>query len=152
MALSLQALAEVCSEDIMYDHALSAFDQALFGLEAASGLPLRAMVIHDRAACVARRAERTSDPAALDRAEAAFRAQLSAGSAAADPVAWAVTQLALARVYDIRAAFEGDLAPPSETAFALVEAQEVFQEQGLKALADLAEDALRRIRAGLKAH
>lgn len=147
MALSLQSLAEVCGDDIMYDHALAAFDQAVFGLEAAPTLPLRAMVIHDRAACVARRAERKRDPVALDRAEAAFRAQLTGGSAATDPIAWAVTQLALARVYDIRATFEGDLAPPSETAFALTEAQDVFQEHGLKALADLAEDALARLRA-----
>jgi hypothetical protein len=109
------------------------------------------MVIHDRAACVARRAERTGDPAALDRAEASFRAQLSGGTAVSDPISWAVTQLALARVYDIRAVFEGELAPPSETAFALTEAQEVFQEHGLKALADLAEDALVRIRRALRA-
>jgi hypothetical protein len=151
MALSLQSLAEVCGDDIMYDHALSAFDQAIVGLEAAPGLPLRAMVIHDRAACVARRAERTGDPAALDRAEASFRAQLASGAAAADPIAWAVTQLALARVYDIRAELEGDLAPPSETAFALTEAQDVFQEHGLRALAEVAADALARIRAGSKA-
>jgi len=151
MALSLQSLAEVCGDEGLYDHALAAFDQAIVGMEAAAGLPLRAMVLHDRAVCVARQAERTGDGAALDRAESAFRAQLSARTAPADPVAWAVTQLALARVYEIRAVMEGDIAPPTETAFALTEAQEVFAEHGLKALGELAGDALARIRQGSRA-
>lgn len=145
MGLGLQALTETV-EETAYDHALSAFDQALVALAPVPALPLRAMVIYDRAGCVASRAERRGDLAALARAEAEFKAELARRGAAADPVAWAVAQLALARVYEARAELVGDEAPPPETAIALTEAFEVFTEQGLKTLAEAADAGLAKFR------
>jgi hypothetical protein len=137
MGLGLQV------EETAYDHALSAFDQALVALAPVPALPLRAMVIYDRAGCVASRAERRGD---LARAEAEFKAELARRGAAADPVAWAVAQLALSRVYEARAELVGDEAPPPETAIALTEAFEVFTEQGLKTLAEAADAGLAKFR------
>jgi len=142
MGLGLQALTETV-EETAYDHALSAFDQALVALAPVPALPLRAMVIYDRAGCVASRAERRGD---LARAEAEFKAELARRGAAADPVAWAVAQLALSRVYEARAELVGDEAPPPETAIALTEAFEVFTEQGLKTLAEAADAGLAKFR------
>jgi hypothetical protein len=145
MGLGLQALTDTVEESA-YDHALASFDQALVALAPVPSLPLRAMVIHDRAGCVASRAERRGDLAGLDRAEAEFKAELARRGAAADPVAWAVAQLALARVYEARAALEGNEAPPPQTAIALSEAFEVFTEQGLKTLAEAADAGLAKFR------
>jgi hypothetical protein len=145
LALALTALAEAVDDEGLYDHALAAFDQALAVLEPARTLALRALAAHDRAACVARRAERAGDATALAQAESAFRAELAARDASADPVAWAVTQLALTRVYAARAELSGG-ALPGDATVALTEALDVFTERGLKSLAEAAQNALERLK------
>jgi len=152
MGLGLQALAEACGDEGLYDHTLAAFDQTLVAMAQTPALPLRALVIHDRAACVARRAEKAGDLVGLARAEAEFKSELARRGASADPIAWAVAQLALARVYEARAELKGEAGPPPETGFALAEAFEVFTEEGLKALAELAQDGLARLRDGSRAN
>jgi tetratricopeptide (TPR) repeat protein len=148
---ALEALAEACGDDGLLDHALAAFDQAMVVLEPSHARALRASAAYDRAACVARRAEREGDAKALARAEAAFRAELSRDGGEVDPVSWAVAQLALARVYDARAALQGEASRPPEAAVALTEALDVFVEQGLKTLAEAAQAALERLRGEAEA-
>ena len=146
LAMALTALAEAVDDDNLYDHALAAFDQALAVLEPVRALALRAVTAHDRAACVARRAERRGDARALAQAELSFRAELAVRDAGADPVAWAVTQLALTRIYIAQAELLGGTPPPPEAAMALTEALEVFTERGLKTLAGTAQDQLTRLK------
>jgi hypothetical protein len=145
LAHALQALGEVCDEDGLFDHSIAAFDQAEAALAAVPELILSSLTAHDRAAAEARRAERTGDLVALDRAENAFRRQLGEGKA---PVAWAVAQMALARIYEIRAGITGDLSERPVAAFALAEAKAVFAERGLKILTETADAGLKRLQAG----
>ena len=105
--------------------------------------PLRSVIAYDRAACLARRAEKSGDAFALAEAEAVFRTDLAARSAHADPVGWAVVQLALARVYPARAERRGELA---DAAFALTEALEVFTDHGQATLAQTTLATLEKVR------
>jgi tetratricopeptide (TPR) repeat protein len=146
LALSLQSLAEASEDSGLFDHAMAVFDQALVSSAATPSLPLRAVLIYDRTACLALRSERTGDLAGLGRAESSFRMELSRRTAESDPVSWAVAQLALTRLYEVRAQLKGAPSPP-ETAVALTEAADVFAEHGLATLARQAEDALARLRA-----
>ena len=146
LALALQAAAEIVGENELYAAALKAFNHALDQLQT-PGLPYRAVVTHDRAACLARQAERSGDVQALAAAEAAFKAQLLTPSVGADPVAWAVIQISLARIYESRAELLGDCGERADAAFALAEALDVFAERGLKSLAEIAAAALERLRA-----
>ena len=146
LGLALTALAEATEDDGLYDHAIAAYDQALAHLDALPGLALRALAAHDRAACLARRAERSGDARALARAEAAFRDELKVRSAATDPVAWAVTQLALIRIYVAQAELPGGATPPASAAVALTEALDVFTERGLKTLAEAGQDLMVRLK------
>ena len=94
LGLALQAMGEACDEDALFDRAVEAFSPALEALDTVPALPFRAIAAHDGAACLARRAERLGDLIALEQAELVFRNALKARTAAADPVAWAVTQMA----------------------------------------------------------
>jgi tetratricopeptide (TPR) repeat protein len=146
LALSMQALAEASGETKLYASAITAFDHALS--EAPNGAaPFRSMAAYDRAACMARRAERSGDLAALAEAEAAFRADLVQRSAGKDPVAWAVVQIGLARIYEARADLTGAANEIADAAFALSEALDVFAERGLRSLSDVALTALDRLKA-----
>jgi hypothetical protein len=147
LGLAWQSLGEACDEDALFDRAISAFAPALEALDDQPLLPLRAIVAHDGAACLARRAERRGDIASLERAEAAFRDALKTRSAAADPLSWAVTQVALARIYEAEADLRGDTGERADAAFALASALEVFAERGLRALSDMALTALERVKA-----
>ncbi|MDP9102939.1 MAG: hypothetical protein M3N05_02885, partial [Pseudomonadota bacterium] len=109
-------------------------------------LPYRAIVAHDGAVCLARRAERRGDLKALENAEAAFRAALKARNAAADPLAWAVTQVALARIYEAQSALRPDTGERADAAFALASALEVFTEQGMRSLSATTLAALERLK------
>ncbi|MHB8286293.1 MAG: hypothetical protein ACYDD1_16690 [Caulobacteraceae bacterium] len=151
LALTLQGAAELAGDKSFYASALKAFDRALEELTIAS-LPYRAVVAHDRAACLARQAERSGDLAALARAEKAFKGQLTDHAAAADPVAWAVVQISLARIYESRADLLGDTGERANAAFALTEALEVFAERGLRSLSEVASAALTRVKAPLSGH
>lgn len=146
LGLALEALAEVCGDEGLVDHALAAFDQAMVVLEPTQARAARAAAAYDRASCITRRAEHQGDAEALARAEAVFRTELSRRSGPLDPIAWAVVQLALARVYDARAVLQGRSSRPPEASVALTEALDVFVEQGLKTLAEAAQAALARAR------
>ncbi len=146
LGLVLQSLGEACDEDALFDRAIAAFAPALEALDAAQLLPLRSIVAHDGAVCLARRAERRGDLLSLERAEAAFRDALKTRSAAADPLSWAVTQVALARIYEAEAELRGDTGERADAAFALASALEVFAERGLRSLSDMALTALERVK------
>jgi tetratricopeptide (TPR) repeat protein len=146
LGLAFQGLAEAASDVRLYRPALFAMDRALTELPR-QGLPLRAVVAHDRAVCLARRAERSGDLGALAEAESAFKAELIEGSGGGDPVAWAVTQVALARIYEVRADLSNAPGERSKAAYALTEALDVFADRGLKSLSDVAQAALERVRS-----
>lgn len=147
LGLALMALSEASGDAAVADQALSMLDPALAILERAPDLPLRAVVAHDRASALARRAVRRRDLGALTEAEGLFRRELRARDARRDPVAWAVTQVALARVYEGQAELRGDLGERADAAVALSAALEVFAERGLKSLAETATAALHRLKA-----
>ena len=146
LGLTLHALGEASGEQRAFASAQVAFDQALSEAGSAAG-PFRSIAAYDRAACLARRAERSGDVVALSEAEAAFRADLAARQAERDPVAWAVVQVALARIYEARADLAGDTSGIVDAAFALSEALDVFRERGLRTLSDVALTALERLKA-----
>src|SRR5579875_33204 len=143
LGLALQGLAEASGDAAASASALAAFDRALSEAGSAQ-TPLRSILVYDRAACLARRAERAGDAQALAEAEREFRADLAQRSASQDPVGWAVVQVALARLYQARADLIGDAGERADAAFALTEALEVFSEHGQRSLADIALAALKR--------
>lgn len=146
LGLALQAMGEACDEDVLFDRAVRAFAPAMEALDRAPTLPYRAIVAHDGAACLARRAERRGDLKALEQAELAFRDALKSHNAAADPLAWAVTQVALARIYEAEARLRPDTGERADAAFALTAALEVFTERGMRTLSAAALTALERVR------
>ena len=144
LGLALQGLAEATGEPLAFQSAQTAFDRALQQLGEAR-TPLTSVIAYDRAACLARRAEKSGDVSALREAEGVFRADLAARSAQADPVGWAVVQVALARVYQARAKLTGETVELSDAAFALTEALEVFTDHGQPTLAQVALTTLEAI-------
>jgi hypothetical protein len=109
---------------------------------------LSAHIAGARAVCLARCAELTGDLAVLDAAEAAFRAELTNRSAPADPVAWAICQTNLARLYEARADLTGkDNGQRAAAAMALAAAFDVFAEEGMRSLSDMTLTALERVRS-----
>jgi hypothetical protein len=105
------------------------------------------MAVQDRVACLVRRAEARGDLYALDEAEAALRSELAALKSPPDPVAWAVFQLNLARIYEAQARARGaDRGQHARAGEALLAAFDVFSEHGLRSLADLAATDLERVR------
>ncbi len=145
LGLALQGLAETSNTPSAYRSAQTAFDRALAEMAEAQ-TPLRSIVAYDRAACLARQAERSGDARALAEAETVFRADLAGRSADKDPVGWAVVQVALARLYQARAELQGDAGELADAAFALTEALEVFTDHGQRSLAQIALSALDRVR------
>jgi hypothetical protein len=143
-AVGLQALGEACDSDPAFARAEAAFDEAA---EALAGAPLtiRSTVANNRAACLARAAERRGDLEALARAEAAFKTELASTAPGPDPVSWAVVQVNLARVYESRAELMGAFKNRDAAVYALEEALEIFCEHGLKTLAEAASSALGRV-------
>lgn len=148
LALSLQALGEACDSDEAYRQAEQAFERSWLVLRPAS-VALRATIANNRAACIARRAERLGDADALGRAEAAFKTELAGADSLADPVSWAVLQVNLARVYEARAALTGGFTAREAAIYAYEAAFDVFREHGLKTLSDSAIAGLERIREPL---
>ena len=145
LGLALQGLAETSNEPSAYRSAQTAFERALTDMGTAQ-TPLRSIIAYDRAACLARRAERSGDAHALAEAETMFRADLAGRAAKDDPVAWAVVQVALARIYQARADLRGDAGELADAAFALTEALEVFTDHGQRSLAQIALAALERVK------
>ena len=145
LGLALQGLAEISSEPAAYRSAQTAFERALAEMGDAQ-TPLRAIIAYDRAACLARRAERSGDAQALAEAESVFRADLAGRAAGDDPVGWAIVQVALARIYQARADLQGDSGELADAAFALAEALEVFSDHGQRSLSQIALAALERVK------
>ena len=146
LALTLQALGEACDSDAAFDSAETAFAEAAT-IASGAHLAIRATVANNRAACMARMAERRGDLGSLTRAEACFKAELAAVDPSADPVSWAILQVNLARVYEARAELLGGFVQRESAVYALEEALEVFCDLGLKSLAETATAALERISA-----
>ena len=147
--LALSALAEAGEDERAFLKALQAFGQALGVVGKHQHLALRAMVVQDRVACLVRRAEARGDLFALDEAEAVLRGELSALPSPPDPIAWAVFQLNLARIYEAQAKARGrDGGEHARAGEALLAAFDVFSEHGLRSLADLAGRDLDRLRVG----
>ena len=155
LGLALQGLAETSGEPSAYRSAQTAFERALNDMGGAemgaAQTPLRAMIAYDRAACLARRAERSGDAQALAEAEAVFRADLAGREAGDDPVGWAIVQVALARIYQARADLQGAARAGNggelaDAGFALTEALEVFADHGQRSLSQIAICALERVK------
>ncbi len=147
LGLALSMMGEAAANGRAFDQAVSCYDRADGVLKSQPALALRAAVSSQRAAALARCAELTGDIAVLDAAEAAYRGELSSKSATQDPVAWAVCQTNLARLYETRAEITGrDNGQRAAAAVALSAAFDVFAEQGLRSLSDMALTALERVR------
>ncbi len=145
--LLFNALGEAGASDVAFDKALAAYGKALAALKLTSGAALHAVAVQDRAACLVRRAEAAADPFALDEAEAALRGELAAVKAPLDPLAWAVLQLNLARVYIARLRLGGpDRGERARAGDALASALDVFGERGLHRLAVQAQAGLQALR------
>jgi tetratricopeptide (TPR) repeat protein len=146
-AQALLALGEAGDCEAAFDKAIAGLGQALGVLDGSPGLALRATVAQNRASALVRRAELDGDVLALDEAEAIFRCELAALKAPVDPVAWAVVQMNLARIYRARGAASGR---PHEAygraGEALTAALDVFGEHGLRTLAAMADRELDTLR------
>jgi hypothetical protein len=148
LGLSLQALAEVAGQAKLYPAALTAFDRSVEELgPAGRGLVVRAALMLDRALCAVRAADQRGGKAALNEVETGLKTDLGARNPDADPVAWAVAQVALARLYEIRAGRNGESADDDRAAVALSAALDVFSEARLHVQAEAVKDALRRLKA-----
>jgi hypothetical protein len=85
----------------------------------------------------------------LDSAETALKIELAGLQPRRDPVAWALVQLHLARLYEARADITGkDRGERAAAVLALDAAIDVFGEQGMRSLTIMATEALERLRAG----
>ncbi|HEY8571658.1 hypothetical protein [Phenylobacterium sp.] len=143
---ALQTLGEAALDERSYEQAVTAYDRANLVLKDAPAAALRAQCAAARALCLARSAELTGDLAVLDAAEAAMKIELSDMNARRDPVAWALAQLHLARLYEARVEITGkDRGRLAAASLALEMARDVFAEQGQRSLTLLANDALDRI-------
>ena len=148
LALGLQSLGEAGLNEQAFEKAVTCFDRAAHALKRAPGLALRAVVASNRAICLARSAELTGDLAVLDAAELAFKGELAAGPHRRDPIAWALIQVHLGRLYEARMTITGrDRGERAAAAVAFDAALDVFADRGLRSLADVAAQGLERIRA-----
>lgn len=146
LGLALQTLGEAFDNDEAFEQAETAFSDAAATADQ-PGLVMRATFANNRAACVARRAERRGDLQALMRAETAFKVELAGTRAEIDPVSWAVVQTNLARLYEARGELTGDFSQRASAALSFEAAFEVFCDHGLKSLAEQAQAGLERVRA-----
>lgn len=145
---ALRALAEASDSEKAFDQAIGCFDRALWALKDQPAMTLCAAAASNRATVMARRAELIGDLDAIDEAVDALKAELSAIAASKDPVVWAVCQVNLARLYEVRLMIRGP--SPREAAAAataLASALDVFGEHGLRTLADETQRALERLAA-----
>ncbi len=147
LGTALLTLGEAADSDPALLGAQAALDRAQRVYDRHPALQARSVAANNRAACLAKRAERNGDLVVLAQAEAAFKAELTDGPARQDSLAWAVAQLNLARVYEARDEIRGRADGREPAVLALAEALEVFTERGLKTLAETAQAALRRLRA-----
>ena len=146
LAFGLQSLGEASETDRAFEHALGAYERALWATGDQPALTLRATLAHNRAGCLARRAELAADVGLLDEAVDALKRELSGLAPGANPVGWAVAQLNLARLYEARAELPGSHGDERGSAvLALSAALDVFGEHGLRSLSDQAARGLERL-------
>ncbi|THD59103.1 hypothetical protein [Phenylobacterium sp.] len=149
LAHALQCLGEASADERAYEQAVTCYDRANLVLKDAPATPLRGLAAGQRAMCLARSAELTGDLAVLDTAEAALKLELAALQPRRDPVAWALAQLHLARLYEARVDITGkDRGERAAGVLALDAALDVFGDHGLRSLSIMASEALERLRAG----
>ena len=149
LAHALQSLGEASADERAYEQAVTCYDRANMVLKDAPATPLRGLAAGERAMCLARSAELTGDLAVLDTAEAALKIELSTLQPRRDPVAWALVQLHLARLYEARVDITGkDRGERAAGVMALDAALDVFGDHGLRSLSVMATAALERLRAG----
>jgi tetratricopeptide (TPR) repeat protein len=149
LAQALQCLGEASADERAYEQAVTCYDRANLVLKDAPSTPLKGLAAGERAMCLARSAELTGDLAVLDTAEAALKMELSSLQPRRDPVAWALVQLHLARLYEARTDITGkDRGERAAALLALDAALEVFAEHGLRSLSVMANEALERLRTG----
>jgi hypothetical protein len=147
LAETLQVLAEAADDSHALEQAVTCYDRANLVLREVPAMPLRGVAARARAACLARLAELTGDLAVLDAAELAMKTELATQPARRDPVGWAVAQLHLASLYAARLELSGqDGGRRAAAVLALEAARDVFAEEGLATLTNLASDALARLR------
>ena len=143
----LQILGEATECERALDQAIGCYERAMTVFASQAALVEGAVVMHNRAQCLARRAELRGDLAALAQAEIALRADLAASNPAADPIAWGVRQLSFARLYEARANIAGfDAVEHAAAAQALTAALDVFSEAGLRHLAAATVAGLDRLK------
>jgi len=149
LARALSALGEASADERAFEQAVTCYDRADLVLKAQPSLPLRGMAAGERALALARTAELTGDLAVLDAAEAALKTELATLKPRRDPVAWALCQMHLARLYEARMEITGkDRGERLSGVIALDAALDVFADQGLRTLSVLASEALERLKAG----
>jgi hypothetical protein len=147
LAETFQVLGEACGEPHAFEQAVTCYDRANLVLKHIPAMPLRGVAASARAVCLARSAEMTGDLAVLDVAETAMKIQLSKLHARRDPVAWAVAQLHLARLYEARLDLTGrDNGYRAAAIIALEAAVDVFADEGLRTLTVMAAGGLERLR------
>ncbi len=146
LALGLQALGEACDSDEAYAQAARVLDEA-WSVARPTSTVVRATIANNHASCLARRAERQGDLKALNRAETAFKAELSVTPSDRDPISWAVLQVNLARVYEAKASLEGGFAAREAAVYAYGFALDVFCEHGMRTLSASASAGLERVKA-----
>jgi hypothetical protein len=148
LAQVLQTLGEAAADRHSLEQAITAYDRADQALKEAPATTLRGLCAGARAVCLARMAEMTGDLAVLDIAEAAMKTELANTPAGRDPVAWALAQLHLARLYEARVEITGkDQGRRAAAVLALDSALDVFAEEGQHALSRMAYEVLERISA-----
>lgn len=144
---ALIVLGETSDNPRAFEQAVTCFDRAELVLKDQPVLALRAQAASGRAAALGRQAELTGDLAVLDCAVAALKTELCRLQPSAEPVAWAIAQLNLARLYETRADITGrDDGALASASVALTTAMDVFAEEGMRSLTDLAHQALERLR------
>ena len=149
LAHALQSLGEASADERAYEQAVTCYDRANLVLKDAPATPLRGLAAGERAMCLARSAELTGDLAVLDTAEAALKIELAGLQPRRDPVAWALVQLHLARLYEARIDITGkDHGERAAAVMALDAALDVFGEQGMRSLTIMATEGLERLRTG----
>ncbi len=145
LASALQSLGEASETERAFDHALSCYERALWGVRRQPALMLRGALAQDRARCLARRAELTAQPRLLNDAIADLRKALTKLSPERDPVGWAIAQVDLAQLYAARMDMGGGDADRAAAGMALSTAIEVFGEHGLRSLTEQAAQTLERL-------
>ena len=149
---ALITLGEVSDNPRAFEQAVTCFDRADLVLKEQPALALRAQAASSRAMALGRQAELTGDLAVLDVAVAALKTELCRLKPGTEPVAWAIAQLNLARLYETRADITGrDDGGLKAASVALATAMDVFAEEGMRSLTDLAHQALERLRTRHKA-